>query len=236
MKKLIVIPAYNEGECILDVVSGIRHTCPDYDYIVINDCSKDNTLSLLKKNHIPFINLTVNLGIGGAVQAGYRYAYENDYDIAIQLDGDGQHDCRYLDIICEPIEKGIADICIGSRFVDKNGFQSSRSRRAGIHILSFLIFCCTGQKIKDVTSGFRAVNKKMIKYYADDYPQDYPEPEAIAIAARGARLQEIPVVMKERIAGTSSIRKFKSLYYMIKVSLAIIIETARGKERIDDYT
>ena len=166
----------------------------------------------------------VNLGIGGTVQGGYIYALKNGYDIAIQVDGDGQHDVSYLKNMIAPIKKEEADIVIGSRFIKKQGFQSSVCRRFGINFLSSLIKFCTGIKIRDVTSGFRAVNRKFIEVYAKDYPQDYPEPEAIVTGVmHGAKVKEIPVMMKERLGGTSSIYSWKSGYYMIKVSLAIII-------------
>ncbi len=228
MKKLIIIPAFNEEESILNVIDDLRKTASDYDYIVINDCSDDDTLSILQYNQIPYLNCNVNLGIGGAVQTGYRYALSHGYDIAIQMDADGQHDPVYLDDMVKPIERGESDICIGSRFVEGKGFQSSRSRRFGISFLSGIIKLCTGMRIMDVTSGYRAVNREYLKVYADYYPQDYPEPEAIVIAhRRGARISEIPVEMHERAAGQSSINFRKSIYYMIKVTLAILIEISR---------
>lgn len=224
MKILVIIPAYNEQDSIINVINKLKNDCPRADYVVINDCSKDNTLSVLKENNTSFVNLPINLGIGGGVQTGYKYALENGYDIAIQIDGDGQHDTAYLDKVIAPIEEGVADIAIGSRFIDKEGFQSSGMRRAGIKFLSALIKICCGTKVRDVTSGFRAVNRKYIKMYAYDYPTDYPEPEAIVQASvDGARIAEVPVIMKERETGQSSIYAWKSIYYMIKVSLAIII-------------
>ena len=224
MKILVIIPAYNEQDSIINVIKKLKKDCPRADYVVINDCSKDNTLSVLKENNTSFVNLPINLGIGGGVQTGYKYALENGYDIAIQIDGDGQHDTAYLDKVIAPIEEGVADIAIGSRFIDKEGFQSSGMRRAGIKFLSALIKICCGTKVRDVTSGFRAVNRKYIKMYAYDYPTDYPEPEAIVQASvDGARIAEVPVIMKERETGQSSIYAWKSIYYMIKVSLAIII-------------
>lgn len=223
-KILVIIPAYNEQDSIINVINKLKNDCPRADYVVINDCSKDNTLSVLKENNTSFVNLPINLGIGGGVQTGYKYALENGYDIAIQIDGDGQHDTAYLDKVIAPIEEGVADIAIGSRFIDKEGFQSSGMRRAGIKFLSALIKICCGTKVRDVTSGFRAVNRKYIKMYAYDYPTDYPEPEAIVQASvDGARIAEVPVIMKERETGQSSIYAWKSIYYMIKVSLAIII-------------
>lgn len=224
MKVLVIIPAYNEEQCINAVIQKLKADCPEADYVVVNDCSKDNTLQVLKSNNANFLNLPMNLGIGGGVQTGYKYAWQNGYDVAVQIDGDGQHDTAYLMKVIEPIENEKADIVIGSRFIDKKGFQSSGLRRLGISFLSILIFGCCGAKVYDVTSGFRAVNRRFIEIYAKDYPSDYPEPEAIVKAAlEGAKIIEMPVVMKERKTGRSSITSWKSIYYMIKVSLAIIL-------------
>lgn len=224
MKSLVIIPAYNEQASIIKVAHKLKSDCPEVDYVVINDCSTDNTLQILKDNNINYVNLPLNLGIGGGVQTGYKYARENGYDIAIQIDGDGQHDTKYLKKVIQPIENGNADIVIGSRFINKEGFQSSGMRRTGIKFLSGLIKVVTGTKVLDVTSGFRAVNRKYIEQYAENYPVDYPEPEAIVMASlNGAKIVEVPVVMKERENGTSSIYAWKSIYYMIKVSLAIIL-------------
>lgn len=171
------------------------------------------------------------MGIGGAVQTGYLYALRNEYDIAIQMDGDGQHDPAFLDALIAPLEKNEADICIGSRFLDDDvGFKSSRTRRAGIRFLSCLIFLCTKKHFKDVTSGFRAVNRKYIELYAKNYPLDYPEPEAIVMAVRsGAVIKEIPVKMRDRAKGVSSIDLKKSVYYMVKVSLSLVLANVVGK-------
>jgi glycosyltransferase involved in cell wall biosynthesis len=224
MKILVIIPAYNEQDSIKRVIEKIREDYPEADFVVINDCSKDDTLKVLIDNNITYIDLPLNLGIGGCVQTGYRYALQNEYEIAIQIDGDGQHDTAYLKDVIEPLINGQADIVIGSRFIDKQGFQSSGMRRMGIKFLSMLIRCVCGTGISDVTSGFRAVNKRFIKVYAEEYPVDYPEPEAIVKASvEGARIAEVPVVMKERENGVSSISFWKSCYYMIKVSLAIIL-------------
>lgn len=224
MKVLVIIPAYNEEKSICNVIEKLRSDYPKADYVVINDCSKDNTLQVLKLVNANYINLPMNLGIGGGVQTGYKYAYQNGYDIAIQIDGDGQHDTSYLVDVIKPIEEGEADIVIGSRFINKKGFQSSGMRRFGIRFLSTLIALCCGTKIHDVTSGFRAVNRKYLEIYAKEYPVDYPEPEAIVKASvSGARIMEIPVIMKERETGVSSISPLKSVYYMIKVSLAILL-------------
>lgn len=224
MKVLVIIPAYNEQECIINTIEKLKKDFPEADYLVVNDCSKDDTVKKLVDNNCTFLNLSTNLGIGGAVQSGYKYALKNGYDIAVQIDGDGQHDTAYLKAVIKPIEEGIADITIGSRFINKEGFQSSALRRAGIKILNFCIFLTTGKKMTDCTSGFRAVSGKYIELYAADYPIDYPEPEAIVMASlKGARIKEVPVVMKERVSGASSIRPIHSLYYMLKVSMSIFI-------------
>lgn len=223
-KILLIIPAYNEAENIEKVVNNLIQNYPQYDYVIVNDGSRDETEEICLKNHYQVLNLPLNLGIGGAVQTGYRYALKNHYDIAIQIDGDGQHDIAYVEKLIEPIISGDADITIGSRFIEKEGFQSSVTRRMGISFLSGLIHVLCFKKVKDVTSGFRAVNKKFIKLYAENYPSDYPEPEAIvaAIMHRG-KIIEVPVVMKERAGGSSSINLRRSIYYMIKVTLAIFV-------------
>lgn len=222
VKVVVIIPAFNEEESISDVIKSVLAL--SYDYVVINDCSTDATESILQEMKANYVTLPINLGIGGGIQTGYQYAKKNGYDIAIQLDGDGQHDAKYIARLIEVLTEGRADIVIGSRFVEKEGFQSSFVRRAGIVILSTLIKRCSGVFIKDATSGFRAVNKKMIDVFAKDYAQDYPEPEAIITAAMyGARVVEVPVIMNDRQGGSSSISQLKSIYYMIKVSLAIIL-------------
>ena len=223
MKILLIIPAYNEEGNIEKLVAELNEKCPFADYVIVNDCSTDNTLKICRENNFNHLNLCTNLGIGGGVQAGYVYAYENGYDCAIQIDGDGQHDPSYVKSVVDIIEKGEADIVIGSRFINCKGFQSSGMRRAGIKFLSFVIkFVCKAD-VKDVTSGFRAVNKKYIDFYSKNYADDYPEPEAIVAAKmNGAVIKETPVMMRERETGKSSISPLKSVYYMFKVTLAII--------------
>lgn len=223
-KVLIIIPVYNEAENIEKVVDHLILNYPQYDYIVVNDGSSDATRDICRKRGYQYLNLTINLGIGGAVQTGYKFAQDKGYDVAVQMDGDGQHDIAYLEKMLPVLESGEADIVIGSRFIDKEGFQSSFFRRMGIKFLSSLIWICTGKKIKDVTSGFRVVNKRFIDIYSRHYSMDYPEPEAIisAIMNRG-KIKEIPVVMQERISGDSSINLLRSIYYMVKVTLAIIV-------------
>jgi len=201
MKVLLIIPAYNEEENILNTCNKIKEFSSEIDFIVINDGSNDNTEKILQENNIKHITLIENLGIGGAVQTGYKYACENGYDIAIQFDGDGQHDVNYVSNICEPIINGQADMVIGTRYLDKreSSFQSTFMRRMGSSIISFLIKIVSRIKITDPTSGFRAVNKEVIKVFAKEYPTDYPEPESIVdIKNLNYRIKEVPVNMIER--------------------------------------
>lgn len=228
MKKLIIIPAYNEEACIEKTVENIKRSAPSFDYIIINDCSGDRTKEICENNQFQYINLSVNLGIGGAVQTGYIYALENHYDVAVQVDGDGQHDAAFLNEMAAFMEKNQANMVIGSRFIEKKGFQSSGLRRMGIKFFTGLIKILTGRTITDPTSGLRMVDRGIIKMFAENYPKDYPEPETVvAVIRKNMKVKEIPVVMKERQGGVSSISPKKSVYYMIKVSLAIIIECLR---------
>ncbi len=223
-KILIIIPAYNESQNIEKVVDNIADNYPQYDYLVINDCSSDNTEEILKKRGYNYISLPVNLGIGGGVQSGYIYAAQNDYDIAVQLDGDGQHDPAYIEKLVRPILDKKTDVSIGSRFINKEGFQTSFMRRMGIGIIKFVIKVCCGIDVTDTTSGFRASNKQATSFFSQHYANDYPEPEAIVEASlNGFKITEIPVVMRERAGGVSSINAKRSIYYMIKVSLALIV-------------
>ncbi len=224
MKVLVIIPCYNEAKNICSVVDNLKATCPEVDYVVINDCSTDASAAILRQHGYNYLDLPVNLGIGGGVQCGYRYARDNGYDIAVQMDGDGQHDPAYLNDVIQPVAEGNLDMCIGSRFIMKEGFQTSFMRRLGIRFLSGLIHLLTGNRVLDVTSGFRACNRELISIFADHYAVDYPEPEAILRSVvSGYRVGEVPVVMKERKNGVSSINAFKSVYFMIKVSLALVI-------------
>ncbi len=228
MRKLIVIPAYNEGESIGSLIRQLKaegHT----DILVINDGSTDNTEEIVRESDVSQISLPVNLGIGGAVQTGFRYAFENQYDIILQVDGDGQHDPGYIEDLIRPILQNQADVVIGSRFIQKMGFQSSFHRRMGIRILQFLNYLLTGQHITDSTSGFRAYNFKAVAFLADHYSIDFPEPEAIvSLLKKGFRIVEVPVIMKCRERGRSSISGLKSIYYLYKVIVSIVIEYFRS--------
>ena len=222
----MIIPAYNEEKNILNVVNKIKkYKKVKLDYIVINDGSKDNTEEVLVKNKIKHVKLTNNSGIGAAVQTGYIYALKHNYDIAIQFDGDGQHDIEYVDRLINAITKEGYNIAIGSRFVgNESEFKSSAARRLGIKILSFVLKMMTGKRIKDITSGYRAVDKSLIKLFAKEYEFEYPEPITNLIAIKKKyRVTEVPVRMHERKFGKSSINLYKSIYYMISVCLNLII-------------
>lgn len=228
-KILLIIPAYNEKDNILNTCKKIMKYDKSLDFIIINDGSKDNTEQICIDNKLPHISLIHNLGIGGAVQTGYKYALEHNYDIAIQFDGDGQHDVKYVNEIIKPIINGEADFVIGSRFVKQlSKFQSSASRRLGIKLISFFIKLFTGTKIYDTTSGFRAVNKRIIREFAQNYPTEYPEPVSTTeLLKKDYKIKEIPVEMNEREGGVSSIRAWKNIYYMINVLLSIFIVSIR---------
>lgn len=225
MKKLVIIPAYNEEASIVNTVQDILDHAPGFDYVVINDCSKDRTLQRCRENGLNVIDLPVNLGIGGGIQTGYRYAVEHGYDVAVQFDGDGQHDASYLQAMADRLERDDLDMVIGSRFIENEGFQSTGLRRFGINFFKFLIKLLYGSTITDATSGMRMCSRRVMEEFSVDYPQDYPEPETVArLLRKKYKVREIPVVMRERSAGTSSINPAKSVYYMIKVSLAILVE------------
>lgn len=234
MKVLVIIPCYNESGNIEKTVNSLIKN--KLDYIIINDGSTDNTLEIIKKNKFNYIDLNNNLGIGAAVQTGYKYAHNNNYDIAIQYDGDGQHDVNYINKIIAPIEKQEADLVVGSRFVgEESDFKSTWIRRIGIRILSSLFKIITKKELKDMTSGFRACNKKIIEMFANSYPQEYPEPVTnLKVARKNLKITEIPVKMKERKFGKSSISAFKSAYYMINVIILFaVIAIYKGDEKND---
>ena len=222
--KLVIIPAFNEAGCIVNTVNDIIENASEFDYVVINDCSRDDTYKLCLEHGFNVVNLPINSGIGATVQTGYLYAKRYGYKYAIQVDGDGQHDAAFLGIMARYMEEHGTGMLIGSRYIEKQGFQSSGLRRFGIKYFTVLIKLLTGKKITDPTSGMRMVGRDIIEYFAEEYPKDYPEPEtAVTIVKRGWTVDEIPVVMKERQAGTSSISPKRSVYYMIKVSLACVM-------------
>jgi len=232
VKILIIVPAFNEGANIERTLREILAQPVPVKVLVINDGSVDGTAEIAERVGAKVVNLPFNLGIGGAVQAGYRYAFENDFDVAVQVDGDGQHDPVYLAQLIAPVLQGEAQMCVGSRFLEhKEGFQSSYVRRVGIGFFHFLIRVLTGLKVTDPTSGFRACGRKLIEFFAHYYPLDFPEPEAIVVVRRmGAKVVEVPVKMRARKAGKSSIGKLKSVYYMVKVTLAILLHMIKDRK------
>lgn len=230
MKKLVIIPAYNEEGNIEKTVTDIEKNAPGFDYVIVNDCSTDHTLQICQEKGYNVINLPVNLGIGGGVQTGYLYGWRNGYDIAVQFDGDGQHTASFLNTMVDYLTKNDLDMVIGSRYITKDGFQSSGFRRAGIRYFTWLIKLLTGQKITDPTSGMRMVNRDIIELFAKDYPKDYPEPETVTfILKRKKRVAEIPVLMNAREAGVSSISPLNAVYYMIKVTMSILFAARKRK-------
>lgn len=222
-KVLIIIPAYNEEDSIEKTVESVIQNS-SYDYIVINDGSKDRTPQILNECQFNCLHLPVNMGIGASMQTGYKYAYRHHYDYAIQLDADGQHDPKDLDKLVAEIKKSQYDLVIGSRFVEKSSYKGSVSRRIGIYYFYLLIRLLTGNKITDPTSGYRIVNRKIIKEFSQYYPIDYPEVEIlVSMARKKYRIKEISVEMKNRQGGVSSINFMRSVYYMLKVTLFSII-------------
>ncbi len=233
IKILIIVPAFNESGNIARTISDIKNQNLPLDIVVIDDGSTDTTVREAIAEGANVVSLPFNLGIGGAVQTGFKYALKHDYDIAIQMDGDGQHDGNFLVKLINPILEHQADMVVGSRFIEDNGgFKSSFARRIGIRFFVSLINFLTGLKITDPTSGFRAHNKKMIATFARSYPQDFPEPEAIVVAKHmGAQINEVSVLMRRREDGSSSIRHMKSVYYMVKVTFAICLHMIQSPQR-----
>ena len=226
---LIIIPAYNEEATIGDVIQRITDLHPDYDIVVVNDGSIDNTAQVVRDNgHATLLQLPYNLGIGGGMQTGYKYAYRNGYDIAVQCDADGQHPVEQLTDIVAKVEDSVADMIIGSRYVADSDYTPSFIRRVGKSLLSRWVDLLIGGGVTDTTSGFRAANRKVMQVFTETYPEDYPEPEALVILHKhGLSTAEVPVNMHPRQGGTTSIRPHGAVYYMIKVALAIFIDLFR---------
>lgn len=223
MRIMIVIPAYNEEKSIYNVISSIKESSSDVDVLVINDGSCDETSAECKKAGAAVVDLPLNLGIGGAVQTGYIYALQNNYDCVVQIDGDGQHDPQDLPKLLEIIKNGDADMVIGSRFIEKTDYKPPFLRRLGIIYFAKLVSFLTGQAVTDTTSGYRAVNREVIKLFAKYYPSDFPEVETIIYAANNnLKIKETTVNMKQRYAGESSITPLKSVYYAIKVTSCLL--------------
>jgi len=232
VKKLIIVPAFNEDKTIGGVLEEIRDHCRGFDILVIDDGSTDRTAEIAGSYPgVQVIHLAVNLGIGGAVQTGFLYAREKGYDTAVQVDADGQHKPAEVPKLLQPLERGEADAVIGSRFLEKGSYRGPAGRRLGIRLFSLTNRLILGQRIRDSTSGFRAFNRRAIDVLSQEYPDDYPEPEAIYILQkRKMRIREIPVEIAGRKGGKSSISLPESLYYMVKVFLAIFVLILRKHE------
>jgi hypothetical protein len=229
------VPAYNEAEAIGRTVRDLRRQAPWTDILVINDGSTDETAACARRAGAKVINLPVNLGIGGAVQTGYRYACENHYDLAFQFDGDGQHRARRLPDLARPLVAGEADLVVGSRFLRPRGATSSVSRVTGIKILAAAVSLVTRQRITDPTSGFRGAGRRAIELFASVYPQDYPEPESLVLVRKqGLRVREVPAAMRRRRGGASSIGLWTGVHYMAKVLLAILMEALKAPVRPEE--
>ena len=225
MKILIIVPAYNEEASLPGVIHDLRDHIPAADVLVVNDGSRDATELVARNLGIPVLDLPFNLGIGGAVQAGYLYAERNAYDIAVQFDGDGQHLASEIKKLIEPLEAKQSDLAVGSRFLASGGYKTPVFRKMGIGIFSFVLSRILEIKVTDSTSGFRAANRRVIEFFAHTYPDDYPEVEALVLLHKvGLRITEVPVTMRERTGGKSSITPLRSLYYMTKVLMAIFID------------
>lgn len=228
MRVAAIVPAYNEARNLPRLAEALRTTAP-CDVCVVDDGSADETARVAAALGWTVLRLPLNLGIGGAVQAGYLWAWEHDYDVAVQIDGDGQHDPAYLQALLAPIREGAADVVIGSRFLELGGFRSTFVRRAGIRYLAAFLRLRCGARVTDPTSGFRAAGRRAIELFARYYPSDYPEPEAVALARRaGLRIAEVPVRMHEREHGQSSITALRMLYYLVKVSIALVLLPTRS--------
>jgi glycosyltransferase involved in cell wall biosynthesis len=224
LARIAIVPALNEEETVGRVIDEIRAFDPGFAIVVVDDGSTDRTAGVGADRGAHVLRLPFNLGIGGAMQTGFRFAFEQGYDIAVQIDGDGQHDPSQLPKILGPVLAGEADLCVGSRFTGDGAYRSSFARRVGIKIFAGVVSAVVRQKVTDTTSGFRAVNRKGIALFASDYPHDYPEVEATVMCVKHKlRLTEVPVTMRERGGGASSITAIRSVYYMTKVLLAIFV-------------
>jgi glycosyltransferase involved in cell wall biosynthesis len=230
VRGIAIVPALNEERAIAHVVDEIRAYDPELEIVVVDDGSLDGTAQVARAAGARVLRLPFNLGIGGAVQTGFRYAHENEFEYAVRVDGDGQHDPAQLGAVVQPLMRGAADIVVGSRYLSPggDGYRSSVPRRMGIRILARVVSALTGQRITDPTSGFQALNRKAIALFAADYPHDYPEVEALVLLLRHRlRLREVPIEMRPRTAGRSSIQTLSSGYYMVKVLLALLVGSFR---------
>jgi glycosyltransferase involved in cell wall biosynthesis len=224
LRGLAIVPAYNEEASVGMVIRELRTVESDLEVVVVDDGSSDRTSDAAAAAGAHVVTLPYNVGIGGAVQTGYQYALEHGFELAIQVDGDGQHDPSEIGRVLEPIFEGRADLVVGTRFVEGGGYRGTRVRRVGIRLFAAVVSLMVRQRVSDTTSGFRAVNRKALRLFAAQYPHDYPEVESIVLLSRhGLRMLEVPVQMRVRETGNSSITALRAAYYMIKVLLALFI-------------
>ena len=222
--RVAIVPAFNEEGNIGRVVDELRAFDPDLDVVVVSDGSVDRTAEVAAAHGAHVLRLPFNLGIGGAVQTGFRYAWENGYELAVRCDGDGQHDPSELPKVLAPVLAGEADIAVGTRFGSDDGYRSSATRRLGIRVLAAVVSAIARQRVTDTTSGFQALDRRALALFASDYPHDYPEVEGMVMTIKHRlRLREVPVRMREREHGRSSITALRSVYYMAKVLLALFV-------------
>ena len=225
MKTLVIVPAYNEEESLTGVIADIRRHLPGTDVLVVNDGSRDSTGQVARELKVAVLDMPFNLGIGGAMQCGYRYAFDRGYDAAVQFDGDGQHCACEVGKLLGCLKRAEADLVIGSRFMHPGDYRAPLPRRIGMYIFSFVLSIILQSRVTDTTSGFRAVNRKVIEFFARLYPDDYPEVEALVLLhKKGLRIAEVPVCMRERTGGQTSITAVRSAYYMVKVLLAVFVD------------
>ena len=225
---LVIIPAHDEQDSLPVTLAEVREKAPGVDVLVVDDGSLDGTARAARAAGVKILRHPVNLGVGGALQTGFRWACERDYDIGVQLDADGQHDPAFLPALLAPVAEGRCDVSIGSRFVASTGYRAPWNRRLGMLLFSGVVRLALGRTISDTTSGFRAYHRRVMEVCQHDFPRDFPDaPLLIALARRGFRLDEVPVVMRERQAGTSFYTLGKQLYYPYKNLLASLMALIR---------
>jgi glycosyltransferase involved in cell wall biosynthesis len=235
LRRIAIVPALNEQETIGRLIDEIHAFDPGFEILVVDDGSADRTAAIAEARGAHVLSLPFNLGIGGAVQTGYLYARDNGFELAVQIDGDGQHNPEEVARLVGPVLDGTADMVVGTRFAEGGGYRGTRLRRVGIHLFAALVSLIVRQRVTDTTSGFRAVNRRGIRLFAADYPHDYPEVEGTVLLSRhGLKMVEVPVVMRLREEGSSSITTLRSVYYMIKVLLALFVGLFRRYPKLPE--